>query len=213
MTTPAVFVLAFAGLCAVADWIAVARQDKRLEYLAKPATLVALIVVALLLEPADPTQRAWWVAALAFSLAGDVFLMLPGRFVAGLASFLVGHLAYIAGFWLGPVAGSGPVELAVALLVPGLAAAALGPRILAGARAQDARLTLPVANYLAVIGAMVGSALLTRQPLAIAGALLFFASDSMIGWRNFVERKTWQDLAIITTYHLGQALLVLSLLH
>lgn len=211
MTTPAVFVLGLAGLCALADWVAVARENKRLEYLAKPATLVALIAVALLLVPADPTQRAWWVAALAFSLAGDVFLMLPGRFVAGLASFLLGHLAYIAGFWLGPVAGSGPVELAVALLVPGVAAAALGPRILAGARAHDARLTLPVANYLAVIGAMVGSALLTRQPLAIAGALLFFASDSMIGWRNFVERKGWQDLAIITTYHLGQALLVLSL--
>lgn len=211
MTTPAVIALVLAAVFAVADWIAVARGHKRLEYLAKPATLAALIGMALLLDPADPTQRAWWVVALAFSLAGDVFLMLEGRFVAGLASFLVGHLAYIAGFWLGPVAGSGPVELAVALLIPGLAAAALGPRILAGARAHDARLTLPVANYLAVIGAMVGSALLTRQPIAIAGALLFFASDAMIGWRNFVERKGWQDLGIITTYHVGQALLVLSL--
>lgn len=211
MTTPAGIFLGVAALFAVTDWYAVARERTRLEYLAKPATLAALIAVAALLEPADPTQRAWWLVALAFSLAGDVFLMLQGRFVPGLASFLVAHLAYIAGFWLGPVGGAGPVEFVVAVLPVAVLAVVVGPRILAGARAHDRRLTGPVANYLVVICAMVASALLTGEPVAIAGAALFFASDAMIGFRNFVEKRPWMDLAIITTYHAGQALLVLSL--
>lgn len=46
-----------AGAFAVTDWIAVARKDKRLECLAKPVTLLALIGVALLLQPIDGTLR------------------------------------------------------------------------------------------------------------------------------------------------------------
>lgn len=215
MNTIAGTVLALAAVAAVTDWYAVARERKRLEYLAKPATLLALLVVAVLLEPgsaAAEAQRPWWIAALAFSTLGDVFLMLEGRFVPGLASFLVAHLAYIAGFWLGPVGGTGPVEFVIAMLPVAAVAAVIGPRVLAGARAHDRRLAAPVANYLVVICAMAGSAILTGDPVAIAGAALFFASDGMIGWRNFVERRPWMDLAIITTYHVGQALLVLSLL-
>lgn len=212
MNTLAWALLAAAAVAAMLDWYAVARDRTRLEYLAKPATLALLIGVALALEPAEATQRAWWVGALVFSLAGDVFLMLPGRFVPGLASFLVAHLAYIAGFWLGPVGGAGPLEFLVAVLPVAVLAVVVGPRILAGARAQDRRLVGPVANYLVVICAMAASALLTGDPVAIAGAGLFFASDAMIGFRNFVARKPWMDLAVITTYHVGQALLVLSLL-
>lgn len=211
MTTGAGVFLAIAALFAVIDWYAVARERTRLEYVAKPATLAALLVAAALLDPNHAAQRPWWLAALAFSLAGDVFLMLEGRFVPGLASFLVAHLAYIAGFWLGPVGGTGPVEFVVAVLPVAVIAAVVGPRIVAGARAQDRRLVGPVLNYLVVICAMVASALLTGEPVAIAGAALFFASDAMIGFRNFVAKRPWMDLAIITTYHVGQGLLVLSL--
>jgi alkenylglycerophosphocholine/alkenylglycerophosphoethanolamine hydrolase len=83
----------------MADWVAVATGNKRLEYACKPLVMVALIEVAAVIQPAVPAQRAWWLAALALGIVGDVFLMLPrDRFVAGLAAFLVGHLAYIAGF-------------------------------------------------------------------------------------------------------------------
>ena len=54
--------------------------------------------MALALDPFDSAVRAWFVAALVLCLAGDVFLMLPkDLFVAGLASFLLGHLCYVAG--------------------------------------------------------------------------------------------------------------------
>src|SRR5205085_9322055 len=66
-----------AGAAAAGDWFAVARERKLLEYLCKPAVMAFLIWGALALRPDHPAQRGWFVAALALSLAGDVFLMLP----------------------------------------------------------------------------------------------------------------------------------------
>jgi hypothetical protein len=41
----------------------------------------------------------WFGLGLVFSLAGDIFLMLPSRFfIAGLIAFLLGHVFYIFGF-------------------------------------------------------------------------------------------------------------------
>ena len=91
--------MAVAAVVAAADWVAVARRSKPLEYVCKPAVMVALVGVALALVPVSPAQRWWFVAALVFGCAGDVFLMLPrDRFVPGLAAFLVGHLCYVVGF-------------------------------------------------------------------------------------------------------------------
>src|SRR5436853_39756 len=96
----AVALVAF-GVFALLDWLAVSRSVRSLEYVAKPATLLALLVYAGCGHPSP-----WLVAALAFSLLGDVFLMLPAElFLAGLAAFLVAHLAYIGaatarGGWL-----------------------------------------------------------------------------------------------------------------
>ncbi|NIW49240.1 MAG: lysoplasmalogenase, partial [Gammaproteobacteria bacterium] len=40
----------------------------------------------------------YFLIGLALSLAGDIFLMLPDeKFIAGLVSFLLAHLAYILG--------------------------------------------------------------------------------------------------------------------
>ena len=69
-------------------------------YLFKPLTMVILIASLL---PSAGLFAAWqWliVLGLVFSLAGDVFLMLPSdKFIAGLASFLVAHLCYIGAFY------------------------------------------------------------------------------------------------------------------
>ncbi len=102
MTTPAIVFLVGAGLFAVGDWVAKARRHTVLEYVCKPTALLALIGTALVLTPMHDAEarRVWFVAALVFSLAGDVFLMLPtDRFVAGLAAFLVAHVCYVGGFW------------------------------------------------------------------------------------------------------------------
>lgn len=203
--------LAVAGLAAVADWVAVGRGDRRLEYVAKPLATFALVLVALSLDPEHDARRAWFVAGLVLSLAGDVFLMLPGdRFVAGLASFLLGHVAYVTGFWV--VDRPGGAALAVGVVVVAVAVVLLGRRILAGLRSAGERaLAVPVAVYMGVIGVMAASAIGTADAVAAAGASLFLVSDAVLAWNKFVRPLAWAPVAIMVTYHLAQAGLVLSL--
>ena len=70
----------------------------------------------------------------------------------------------------------------------------------------------PSSLYLAVISSMVVVACAAGRPVAIAGALLFYASDAILAWDRFVAPKRWGRVATHVTYHTGQALLVLSLL-
>jgi uncharacterized membrane protein YhhN len=200
-----------AALFAVGDWFAVARRNRHLEYVCKPATLAALIAAACVLDPVANAdgRRVWFVVALVCSLAGDVFLMLPrDLFVGGLAAFALAHVAYVVGFWTDP---PGALEFVVALLV---VVAVLGPvarRIVAALRTEPT-LRPPVVVYIAIISLMVASALASGNVLATAGAALFAASDSMIAWDRFVHRSPWAPVAIMVTYHVGQAGLVASLL-
>lgn len=201
--------LGAAGLFAAGDWMARWAEARRVEYVLKPATMVALLVVALTLEPTIPARRWAFVAALVLSLSGDVLLMLPReRFVAGLVAFLAAHLAYVAGLRIG---APGVADLVVPLAVVLPISAVLGRRILRTLLASRPRLVVPVSVYIAVISIMVVVALATREPLAGAGALLFFASDGILAWNRFVRPLPWAAVGVMATYHLGQAGLVLSL--
>jgi uncharacterized membrane protein YhhN len=196
--------LGLAAVVAIGDWTAVVRRSKPIEYVCKPAVMLALIGVALAVDPRSTSMRSWFVVALVFSMLGDVFLMLPSdQFVFGLASFLLAHVAYVAGF--------GSVEpWAVAVVVVACSIVAT-PILRAVWRGDDPSLRVPVVVYMLVIAAMVACALSTHRWLAIAGAGLFFSSDATIAWNRFVSAKRWAPLFIIVTYHLGQAGLVLSL--
>lgn len=212
MTPAAIAALIVAAPFALGDWWSRLRHHKALEVVCKPATLVALIVAAVAADPAPGAgdRRAWFVAALVFSLAGDVLLMLRDRFVAGLAAFLAGHVSYVAGFWTDPPSGTGLIVAGLLVVV------ALGPvatRIVSALRAHGERtLAGPVVAYILVISAMVVSALASGNAAAGAGAVLFAGSDSLIAWDRFVRPQRWAAVAIMVTYHLGQLLLVLSLL-
>lgn len=210
MTAAAGGVLGVAAILAVVDWWTVAVDRRRLEYVFKPATLAALIGLALLLDADSGAVRAWFVIALVFSLAGDVFLMVPGdTFVAGLASFLVAHVAYTVGL---NIDGGGAAALAIAAVVVAAVAIPLGRRIVAGVRAAgEDGLAVPVVAYMVVISGMVVSALAAGGLWAVAGAALFYVSDALIGWARFVGPVPAGRVAIMVTYHLGQAGLVLSL--
>jgi uncharacterized membrane protein YhhN len=212
VTGPSTALLAVALVFAVGDWVARLRHDKRLEYICKPTVLAALIGVAVTVLPAaDLGPRRWWfVAALAFSLVGDIALMLPTElFVAGLTAFLVGHLCYLGGFW---VRGPGALALGVAAAVVVTVVAPFGARIVRGLRHRP-QLLGPVLLYMLVISAMAATALATGNVLAGVGAVLFVSSDTMIAWNRFVRPVAGADVGIMVTYHLGQAALVLSLVH
>ena len=208
--------LVVAAVFALGNWIAVARDDRTarwrlVEYVCKPAALAALVVAAAALDPAagaDARQR-WFVAALVFSLVGDVLLMLPrDRFVGGLSAFFVAHCCYVVGFWSrGPALVPMLIAGAVTAGVIGL----LGRKILGAVRDQDRSLVGPVGAYMVVIGVMLATALAVGNPLAAVGAGLFVTSDSMIAWDRFVARVPGASFLIMVTYHLGQAGLVVSL--
>lgn len=195
----------------MADWVAVAGERRPLEYLAKPGTLALLAGVALALHPAGDLRRTAFVVALVLSLAGDVFLMLPrDLFAGGLASFLLGHVAYAVGLRAG--APSDLVATLLAAIGVGAVAALIGWRVVRGVREKGhGELVGPVVAYMVVLSAMVVLALGTRSALAGAGAVLFLCSDAVLAWNRFVRPLPRGPLAVIVTYHLAQALLVLSL--
>jgi uncharacterized membrane protein YhhN len=210
MTTTAGVLLALTLVSAVLDWIAVHRDHTSARYVFKPLALVLLTATAVALDPADPTVRAWFVVALVFSLAGDVFLMLPGDlFVPGLASFLLAHVAYVVGFVAG---GLEPAGVAAGVVLVAVGYLAVGRRLIGAVQRAEPALAPPVLAYMGVISAMLVCAVGSVNPAAIVGGVLFYVSDSLIGWGRFVKAHDWGGLAVMVTYHLGQVLLVLSLL-
>lgn len=210
MTAAAWVFLVVAAALAVVDWIGVARGSTVFEYVGKPGALAALVLVALTLDPADGSARTWFVVALVLSLAGDVFLMLPSdRFVEGLASFLLAHVAYVVGFTRD---GGSAAAILVAAIPVVLVAGLLGARFLRAAiRDRDRSLVGPLIAYMAVIAAMVSCALASGNALAAVGAVLFMGSDSLIAETRFVGPRSWGPLGIMVSYHVGQALLTVSL--
>jgi len=203
--------LAATLVVAAIDWWAVGTDRRRVEYVAKPLTMVVLIAAALALDPVDGTARTWFVVALVLSLAGDVFLMLPrDLFVPGLASFLLGHVAYIVGLWILGTSRSG-LAAGVAIIV--VALPLLGQRILQAVRAGDEpELTVPVSAYMLVISVMVISAGASGSAVALAGAVSFYVSDALIAWTRFIQPLAWGRVAVMVTYHAAQIALVASLL-
>ena len=207
MNTTALIVLVVAGIVAAADWVVVWRRPahERAESVLKPLVLVLLIVAALLLDPVDDGQRAWFVVALVLSLAGDVFL-LPSvdRFIPGLASFLLAHVAFVIGFWLAD--GEANAGLGALVLL-----ALVAYRIVSAVRRKAPDLLIPVIAYIVVIASMVTAAVEHREAVGIAGAVLFATSDSILALDRFERHRRWMPTAVMVTYHCAQALLVLSL--
>jgi uncharacterized membrane protein YhhN len=199
--------LAVAAVFAVGNWIAVAVRSKPVEYVCKPATLLALVAMAVVLDPVHTDTRVWFVIALVLSLAGDVFLMLPGDlFVFGLGSFLLGHVAYTVGLNL-HTDGLWWIAIPVPFVI-----GALAVRLVRGIRRTgQLELVGPVIAYVVVIGAMGCSALASGNTLAAVGAVLFMGSDALIGETRFVHPWPGAGVAIMVTYHVGQALLAVSL--
>lgn len=210
MTGAAWAFLVLATVCALVDWVAVAREWRALEYVAKPAATLAFLAAASTLGPVGGAARAAFLAALAVCVAGDVFLMLPrDAFVPGLASFAVAQALFVVGFATGDV-DLRRIVVGAAVMVP--VAALLGRRFIGALRRSDrAALVAPVAVYMVLISTMAVAAIGAGRPVAVAGAVAFMASDSLIAESRFVAPRRWHPVAIMATYHLALAGLVLGL--
>ena len=211
MTASAAVALAITAAVAVVDWAAVARDERHVEYFAKPAVMAGLVAVALLVDPVSASERAFFVVALLLGLASDVFLMLPrDMFLAGLVAALLEHVAYIAGFrarWL-----DAPLLVAGAVIALASAAAFLPP-IVRALRKDRPTLVPPVLVYVAVFAVMVAAAGAAGSLVGLGGALLFLWSDAILAYHRFVRPLPGGRLLNMVPYHLGEALLVLSLVY
>jgi len=182
-----------------------------LVYLFKPLTTVLILLLALLASPPVTPAYQWLIVlGLLFSLAGDVFLMLPrDRFVAGLVSFLIAHLFYIAAF--AQQADGTPA-------LPGLLVFAVYSVLLLGMLLpRTGRLRLPVIAYAVVLSAMGWQAAAQwalhgdlRALLALAGATLFILSDSILALDRFVRPFAAAQALLLSSYYLAQWLIALS---
>lgn len=208
-----------AALSAAATWVAVSRSDRRLERIFKPLTMVLLLGAAVLSwEGSYDSRFVATVAAIALSLAGDVFLMQDrDLFLQGLVAFLLAHVAYVVAF-------GGPVLTPYAVFIGTAVILVSGPTFLTvrqGLRDKGKdKLVGPVLVYVIVISVMVVTAFTAPGAndwgrwsilAAALGAGLFYASDAMIGIHRFVKEQTWAPVAIMVTYHLGQLGLVYAL--
>jgi uncharacterized membrane protein YhhN len=203
------FAIAVSACLAIRAHLGPGRQTQ--VFLFKPLTTFLILVLAALTPGTDAGYQLAVCAGLALSLAGDIFLMLPGdRFLPGLVSFLLAHLAYLGAFTSGlhfeatvaPVVAYGAVGAAIfALLWPGLSRQLRGP----------------VAVYVAVIAMMAGVALARwlelggGPPLAAAvGAGLFLVSDALLALDRFRWSFRWARVAVLATYWAAQFLIAVS---
>jgi len=195
---PYIWLTAFV-VFALINWLAAARRNMALEYIAKPAAAAALLLFA-----ASTGSPAWLIVALACCLLGDVYLMLPGNyFVAGLSAFLLGHIAYNLTFTAG---------LPERLLWTAAVVVLTLPATIRIVRAvTDRALAFGVVAYMGVICLMAGSAIASGSLLASAGALLFIASDTLIAWDMFVKKVPRAHLWVMVSYHIAQLFLVFAL--
>lgn len=204
--------IAVTWVAAISNWWAVAVGNRTVEIVAKPLTLATLIVAAAVLpDPTPPGAHPWFLAALILSLAGDVFLLERDGtrfFLFCLGSFLIAHALYVVGLLRFELHTPGLIVGGVLVLA---AAATIDRRIVTAAARADTALAGPVALYITAISTMVVLAAGTGHPVAIAGALLFFCSDAVLGWDRFVRPLHRGHLAVMVTYHLGQLGLVLAL--
>jgi uncharacterized membrane protein YhhN len=204
----------------IVDWFAVGLKQRNLEYIAKPFTLIFLILWFAGKADLSNSSRLVFLVGLVFSLAGDVFLMLPGNlFLAGLASFFLAQVSYTVAFNPG-----GPILNTysfLAALVIGAIAVAFLWQVKRGLARSGSSIPFPAIVAYAIVLSLTlwstwtfpqrysGLALLGR--LIPLGGLLFFISDAVLAWNRFVGAFRGGRLINMTTYHLSQWVLTLGI--
>jgi uncharacterized membrane protein YhhN len=158
------------------------------------------------------TYGAAVLAALALSFAGDLLLVPKGAkraFLAGLVSFLLGHVAYAVAFAaLGLPAW--PTVVACLLIA--------GPALIVGryfVSRASAAMKAPVVAYIVVISAMValasGATWRTGEPLLLLAASLFYASDVFVARQRFVGPEFVNRAVGLPLYYSAQLIFALTL--
>ncbi|PHS21895.1 MAG: hypothetical protein COA84_14780 [Robiginitomaculum sp.] len=176
----------------------------------KAAPIWLLALMAIIAKETPLHKRL--AMAFVFSGFGDFFLALdfPQSFAAGMGSFLLAQLSFIACFWprRRAIATLAPSEKVILVMVM-VWTIGLGVWLLPLAGVMAPALMV----YFGALSLMVLLALGGNAPkVAKTGALLFFLSDSLIGIDRFVSPLPGRHFAVMGSYYLAQALLFWGLM-
>ncbi|HWS28725.1 MAG TPA: lysoplasmalogenase [Clostridia bacterium] len=184
----------------------------KLRTVTKPM-LMPLLAALYLVSAAEPHFIV--AAALLFGAVGDVFLLLPDNpvwLVTGGASFGLGHILYVAAFFLYADAAKLPAYGIALILAFFIAAAAIGFTRLKPTVPQ--KLRGPVLFYMLILCAMGAAATvsffveaLARRALFPLGAILFLLSDAVLAHFLFVRESERKNFAVMATYIAAQTLI------
>lgn len=165
-------------------------------WIAKPLAAAGFVGAAWANGALETPYGLWIFLGLVLSAVGDVLLIpkqSPRAFLAGLGSFLLGHVAYTFAF---AVRGLDPITVAVAMLAVLAMGLAVLRRLLVHVPEKMRR---PVLAYVVVISAMLvcaaGTVGRAGIPAIFAGAFAFYLSDLAVARQRFVQRsfanKAW----------------------
>jgi uncharacterized membrane protein YhhN len=209
LPAPAVVLMAatlVAALLAIASapW---ALAQPWLNFAFKPLATILIIVQAWPRGANTPVLRRWLLAGLMLSLAGDVALLWPAQgFLAGLASFLLAHLAYLTAFTRVQRLAARIGPFVVYAVVAGGVLTVLWPGVPSPLRG-------PVLAYVLCLSAMAAQAgVLWRaaptdpaaRRMALGGAL-FVVSDALLAMNRFAVPLPLASLFILVPYWAAQA--------
>lgn len=184
---------------------------------ALPVSVLAIsLIFSFLKERKNLITARFSIAALCFSMAGDIFGEMRGCFIFQIVSFSLAQIMYATSFASHLKFDKSTIRNIVrGVLCP----------ILVTYLVLFARYVLPFINagpvktailwYIVLIGVMgLLSALQCRKGWwwFICGALLFIASDSMIVWRSYAGYIPYAGWLIMTTYYAAQLCLTIPLL-
>lgn len=176
-----------------------------MRFFTKPLLIPILILVYFSqLKSAKIQLDKFFLAGLALSFFGDLFLLFEWGFLPGLGSFLLAHVFYIISFrkktqnsiWkIWPLILSLYAAILLVFLYPYLN-----------------EMKIPVAIYAVVICTMMYSALKTNNRNLISGALLFMISDTLLSVNLFVQPFLILNFLVMITYLVAQWFLVAGIL-
>ena len=180
------------------------RRIPALVLVGKPAASACFIAAAWIAGALESDYGAAVLLGLVLSWFGDVFLMGKARapFLAGLVSFLLGHVAYAAAFVIRGL----DLTWALAACLPLLISAAIVSRWLLPK--VDGGMRAPVIAYILVISVMVALAAGTvgahGLPLILVAAVSFYASDLFVARERFVTQSSTNRLVGLPLYYAAQ---------
>ncbi|MBN2178245.1 MAG: lysoplasmalogenase [Deltaproteobacteria bacterium] len=179
-------------------------------------TILSLFFVITVIVQSHPVPLYYHLllAGLILCLIGDFFLALPQKamFLAGLISFLLGHVLYVLAFFsVASMSGLIWPGVAVVLLISGSVFLWLRPHL--------GGMKVPVFFYVVIISLMVigawsliidGGLPIESRIVIFAGALLFYVSDIFVARDRFLKKEFLNRLIGLPLYYAGQFLLAFS---